>query len=496
MVDISISRILDIAAAAVPDKVAATLEDDAVTYRQCAQAAARLAHALTHIGLRKGDRVLYWADISLRAIDIFFAVSQAGGVFVPANPAFSSGELDAVLDYLQPAFIIADHARQDEAAAGAARVGATLGVIGGAGAGIDLDAASARASDALPIALASGGDPNVFFLTSGSTGRPKAVIVSHRAHFLRTYSSQSYDAVAGGRGHACMFPLFHMAGWYMILQAFGRRRPIHLTPQASAGALWDIVARHQPQELYCIPAVWRRLLEDGARRDGSCILQALTGTSRVELDLVEGLRRHFPKARNGIYYGSTEMGVTLGIGHEDIFAHPGSVGTPMPYIDARIDDGELLLRGLTAMDGYYNLPAETAEVFQQGWYRTGDLVEVDGDGFYEIVGRRREVIRSGGETVAPAEVEAAILEMDGVEEVAVVGLPDEAWGELVCAVLVMAPGREMPTVEAVRAHLGGRLAAYKHPRIVHPRIDRLPRTGATGQIQRNRIKQDIIEMSA
>ena len=322
------------------------------------------------------------------------------------------------------------------------------------------------------------------------------MIVSHQTHFLRTYSAQGYDGVCGGRGHVCMFPLFHMAGWYMILQAIGKRRAIHLTPQASAKELWDIVDTHRPQELYCIPAVWRRLLEDVGSHDTRCINTALTGTSRVEFDLVEALRAHFPNATNGIYYGSTEMGVTLGMGHEDILLHPAAVGTPMPYIEARIDDGELLLRGETAMDGYYNLPAQTAEVFDNGWYRTGDLVEVDPEGYYEIVGRRREIIRSGGETIAPSEVEAALADMIGVEEVAVVGLPHEAWGEIVCAVLVMRTGSELPSVDAVRAHLKPRLAAFKHPRLVHPRTDRLPRTGATGQIQRSQIKQELMAIPA
>jgi len=433
--------------------------------------------------------------MSLRAIDLFFATSTLGAIFVPANPAFSRAELEVVLRYLQPAFLVVDHAHHEEAIEAAGCCGAKVGVLHVAGrsvAAYDLEAAARRASDSFIEPAASAEDPNVFFLTSGSTGRPKAVSITHRAHCLRTAGSQAYQAVCGGRGLACMFPLFHMAGWYMVLQAIGRLRPIHLTRRASSEALWSILDRHHPEELYCIPAVWRRMLEDGARHDGSSLHYALTGTSRVELDLVEELRRQFPNARNGIYYGSTEMGVSLGIGHDDIFAHPYSVGLPMPGIEARIDDGELLLRAPTAMSGYHELPAETVEVLQDGWYRTGDLVEADHDGFYTIVGRRREIIRSGGETIAPVEVEQALAQVAGVREVAVVGLPDDQWGEVVCAVLVMAEGMGAPSVASLRASLGTGLAACKQPRMVRTWDGLLPRTGATGQVQRSRIRDEIM----
>jgi len=157
-------------------------------------------------------------------------------------------------------------------------------------------------------------------------------------------------------------------------------------------------------------------------------------------------------------------------------------------VRARIDDGELLLATDRVMSGYFDLPRETAEVLQDGWYRTGDLADIDDEGYLSIVGRRKEVIRTGGETVAPAEVEAVLNTHPGVAESAVVGVADERWGEVVCAVVVVRPGASAPTVADLRAHIGDRLAPFKHPRRVTT-VDRLPRTSATGQIQRSRLQE-------
>ena len=163
---------------------------------------------------------------------------------------------------------------------------------------------------------------------------------------------------------------------------------------------------------------------------------------------------------------------------------------PIPGVRARIDDGELLLATDRVMSGYFELPDETAEVLQDGWYRTGDLAEMDDEGYLSIVGRRKEVIRTGGETVAPAEVEALLVTHPRVREAAVIGLPDAQWGELVCAVVVVRDGADPPSVADLRDHIGDRLAPFKHPRRVVA-VDRLPRTSATGQIQRARLRQAV-----
>src|SRR5262249_55956846 len=162
-----------------------------------------------------------------------------------------------------------------------------------------------------------------------------------------------------------------------------------------------------------------------------------------------------PSTRTTVGYGSTEVGRALVLGDDDLFAKPESVGRPVDNLRAAIaDDGELLLASETLMSGYFDLPDESREAIADGWYHSGDLAERDDDGYYWIVGRTREIIRSGGESVAPVEVEAVLADFPGLAEVAVFGLPDPEWGEVVCAAVVVPDGAPAPSVDELRRHIG------------------------------------------
>ncbi|MBV8985792.1 MAG: AMP-binding protein, partial [Acidimicrobiia bacterium] len=170
--------------------------------------------------------------------------------------------------------------------------------------------------------------------------------------------------------------------------------------------------------------------------------------------------------------------------HDDLDRKPGRCGQPSPFVHVRVDDaGELLVRGPMVFDGYFEDPAATADTIVNGWFRTGDLAEFDDEGYLSIVGRARDVIRTGGETVAPAEVEVALASCPGVVAVAVVGVPDVEWGEVVCAVVVPANAGAPPSLDDVRAFCTGRLASHKQPRRLAV-LDAIPRTSPTNQVQR------------
>jgi fatty-acyl-CoA synthase len=267
-----------------------------------------------------------------------------------------------------------------------------------------------------------------------------------------------------------------------------RARAVVFVAAADAATICEAGERHRATRVYGIPAVWRRVFEhlataEGARRDLSSIRNADTGTSATPPELLRELRTTFPTARVRVFYGSTEAGGIAALEHDELDAKPGRCGRPSPATQVRIDDaGELWVRGPLLFDGYFEDAEATAEVLVDGWYRTGDLAEVDDEGYLSIVGRARDVIRTGGETVAPVEVETVLADHPAVADVAVVGLPDPQWGEVVCAV-VATQGGDGPTLDDLRAHCEGKLATHKHPRRLEI-VDSIPRTSPTNQVQR------------
>jgi len=470
------------AAEAAPSTLVATLGDDAVTYAELDARSNQVAHALRGMGVRHGDRDVWWGETSLDALPVFSALAKLGAVFAPLNARYGAVEAERVAGYARPALLITDAAHAELAS------GWDLLKVDHAQLFALADAASA---DRVSEPQLDERDPHVIFFTSGSTGRPKGVILSHRANALR--------AMGGGAGDAegstvCMFPLFHMAGWTMAMGAFHARRPLHFVTTADPDDLLRTVARHRASRLYLIPAVWNRVLEaDPSRYDLSCLRDADTGTSATPPELVHAIRAALPHTTTRIVYGSTEAGPGTLLLPGDVLRKPGSVGRAAPGVTMRLSDtGEVCVTSEYLMDGYFEQPDESAEAIRDGWYHTGDLGSLDDEGYLSIVGRARDVLRTGGETVAPLEVEDVLRDHPAIAEVAVVGIPDADWGEVVCAVVVVVPGRESEVeVDALREHCRNRLAAYKHPRRVEL-VPALPRTPATGQIQRTLIVERIV----
>lgn len=507
-----IGDLLADAAALRPGGVAATLGERDVTFGRLDRDANRTAHALAGLGVRTGDVVAWWAGPALRTLDGFAAAARLGAPFASLNPGFSPEEVRAALEYLRPRLLVADADRAEVAeqlcadtdvqlavSAGDDAGGDFAGgaVAGGAVPGEHLDELTESAGAASPVRPLDDGDPHIVYLTSGTTGRPKGVVVSHRASWMRAFPGNSTFATGlrGDGGILASFGLFHYGGWHFVLEAWHHRCPIHLVPRFDGPTLVATVARRRPTALYCIPALWARILEADAPADAlASVRHADTGTSATPIELLLRLRERMPDATTSVLYGSSEGGHHTTLASHDIAKKPGSVGRVAPPGLLRIgDDGEILYRSPTVMSGYWDRPAETAAALAGGWYHTGDLGTLDDEGYLTITGRLREVIRTAGETVAPAEVEAAVALIPGVADAAVIGLPDPRWGEVVCAAVVLAPGAPAIDVEAVRVHLGGganRLAAHKHPRRLVV-VDRIPRTAATRQVQRALLREQL-----
>jgi fatty-acyl-CoA synthase len=485
--------ILRDAAAVSPTAVCATLDEREMTFGELALRTDRMARSMLSSGIGKGDRVAWWSDISLAALPVFAAAAQIGAVFAPLDGRSGVDEMLPLAAYLRPRAVITDRSRMAEAGQMAIEVGALSAVVDAEGSSLTMTGPGGKVAQGITRRAISGPeehDPHIIYLTSGSTGRAKGVVVSHRASWLRSFPGDCFFSHSGGPGLVCMFPQSHFAGWNFTLECWQRRRAVHYVHSASASELLAEVDRRQASHLYGIPAVWERILEaDTARYDCRSLRQVDTGTSAATSDLLQRIQERFPWCELRVYYGSTEGGMHTSLAPWDLWRKAGSVGRAVPGCRVVVaDDGEILVANKSLMSEYWDSPQETAQAFDGDFYRTGDLGALDDEGYLTITGRKKEIIRTGGETVAPVEVEAAVRSYPGVADAAVFGLPDARWGEIVCAALVMEDERVAPSLATLRSYLDGKLAPYKHPRRIVP-MDAIPRTPATGQIKRSQLRQ-------
>ncbi len=469
-------------ALSVPDRVAVTMEGVALTYRELDTLANQMAYALRAKGVGYQQRVISWSENNLLLLPLFLATAKLGAVFAPINARLSAEEAAKLVQLADPVLIIVDGPR--------AELGATVA----RGAGVPLlTLEDAESDSSLPaLARAAPGEPvkdpqlnerdaQVLFFTSGSTGVPKGVILSHRTNFIRGWQGQYIDEPLR---MVCMFPLFHMGGFTLALQAWQTQGEVTFVRAPIAKALLDEVQARRANHLYCIPAVWSRILaEDLSQWDLSSLKIADTGTSATPPELIKALKTQFPNSLVRVFYGSTEVGFVAGLFDVDVLRKPGSVGRPGVGVEVRLSDaGEICVRTHAMFDGYFRNVEATQQAIRDGWYHSGDRGALDDEGYLYITGRLKEIIRSGGETIAPVEVESALADHPALREVAVIGIPDAQWGEIVCAAAVLHEGAQV-TLEDLRAHVEGKLASYKVPRRLEI-VEAIPRTAATNQIQR------------
>ncbi|HEU5367330.1 MAG TPA: AMP-binding protein, partial [Ktedonobacterales bacterium] len=250
-----------------------------------------------------------------------------------------------------------------------------------------------------------------------------------------------------------------------------------LLRNSDPGAVLECIEHERCTIVFAVPTVFQMMLEHPrfASTDLSSVRFCVTGGSSCPIPIIEGYFKRGVTFRQG--YGLTEVGVNcFSLAPEDALRKAGSVGQPVFHSEARIVDdqnqemgvnevGELVLAGPHVCSGYWNRPEATAEAFQNGWWHTGDLARRDAEGYYYIVGRKKDMLISGGENIYPAEIEGLLATHPRIAEAAIIGVPDAKWGEVGRAVVVVRPG-EMLTAEAVLAFCDGKLARYKIPKSV------------------------------
>jgi acyl-CoA synthetase (AMP-forming)/AMP-acid ligase II len=472
-VDLLVSEIFRNAARNVGDRAALHVNGERWTFAQLDAASDRLATALLQRGVRPGESIVHSAARSADTVVLFAAAARIGAVYAPIDPALSEGERRPYVELVEPRLILEP---------------------------ADLAALIAGLGDDPPQPVREHRDENaahVVFFTSGSTGRAKGVPLTNRVSVLRSHAGAQPEP----RGAAvCPFPMFHMASWTIALQQWQARAAVVLPAKFTAEEIFAAIEEHRAERIYCIPAIWRRLLDHHAelRRSGgrlpdlSSLRMADTGTSRTPPELIRALIDLVPHACVRIFYGSTEAGLVACLEGQALVERPGRCGLPMQGVEVRLSvSGELEVRGPAVFDGYLG-GADTEAFTSDGWLRTGDLAEIDDRGYLSITGRTKEIIRSGGHTIVPSEIEAVLADMPGVADLAVAGRPDPDWGEIVCVALVPREGVAAPDLAQLRAHCAGRLAPYKHPRQLVI-VDHIPRTASTQQVNRVALRLQLAD---
>ncbi|UMA66220.1 long-chain fatty acid--CoA ligase [Roseivivax marinus] len=447
---------------------------------------ARLGGGLRSLGVEPGDRVGMLAANSDDYIAYVFATLWAGGVLNPVNIRWSAAEIAYSLDDSETRILFVDDtfAPLVEELRALCSVELTIIRVGTAEvAGAYEFEALIQTSAPIEDAMRHDDDLAAILYTGGTTGAPKGVMLSHRNLYSDAIALTAAADHGGDAPGLHVAPLFHVGGLAVVFQFALRRAPQITLPAFDASEVLRLIETEGVGDIFLVPVMLRRLIEhpDMATRDVSSLRSIRYGAAPIDVPLLGRAMRAFPEAGFLQVYGQTECSPVVTVlapqDHVPDAEAPQmrSAGRPIASAEIRIVDpegrecdpgevGEITVRGSTVMQGYWNKPEETAAALKDGWMHTGDAGHFDENGFLHVVDRIKDMIITGGENVFSIEVENALAKHDGVSLCAVIGVPDEVWGERVHAVILCADGRDDVCAEILSDHCRGFIAGYKVPR--------------------------------
>lgn len=494
------------AAATAPDREAVVFGGLRWTYAQVQDRARRLAGGLGRLGVLPGDRVALWAPNRPEFVELFFGVPRAAAIFAPLDCWWNWTDAYAALSQIRPRVLVVGPA-QAVAAAGSLAALREIGVeqvlpLDEPQAGPALGPYQELIARADPLEVPTPvhpGSPAIILFTSGSTGRSKGAVHTH-AGLVTTAMTMSVEVpFADGERTLHFLPLFSSCLEHLLPLTLLRATHVIL-PRFDPRAVWEAVRDERITHFDAVPTTLRRLLEAMPKEVPSALRLITYASERMPEQLIRALIDRLPGVDFVQFYGMIEQLCLTVLEAPDQLRKIGTVGRPMLGAEFCLVDGageppdvgmagEILARGPTLFAGYWHDPAATAGVLGGGWFRTGDLGRFDENGFLVLEGRIKELIKTGGLTVIPAEIEATLTEHPAVRDAAVIGVPDPDWGEAVQAFVTLVPGASVGDGE-LEAFCRERLTGYKRPKVIHVVAD-LPRTGI-GKIARRVVRDRVM----
>ncbi|MBX7449117.1 fatty-acid--CoA ligase FadD5 [Mycolicibacterium sp. 3033] len=484
-----------------PQNTALRFSGATTTWADLERRVSALAGALHQRGVGVGDRVLILMLNRPEFIEATIAVNKLGAIAVPVNFRMTPPEIAFLVSDCTASIVVTEPVLAGVATA-VRDLDATLQtvVVAGSDTGdgvLGYEDLLAENAPCPPVDVPDD-SPALIMYTSGTTGRPKGAVLTHNnlagqamTHLFTNGADLDHDIGFVG------VPLFHIAGVGNTIVGLLLGRPTVIYPLGAfdPDQLLDVLAAEKVTGIFLVPAQWQAVCAAQRARPRVLALRVLSwGAAPASDTLLREMADTFAGAAILAAFGQTEMSpVTCMLLGEDALRKLGSVGKVIPTVSARIVDdemndvpvgqvGEIVYRAPTLMAGYWNNPEATAEAFAGGWFHSGDLVRQDADGYIWVVDRKKDMIISGGENIYCAEVENALAAHPDIAEAAVIGRPDQKWGEVPVAVVALrtsltSAGSEPLSLAGLDAFLAGRLARYKHPRALEI-VEALPRNPA------------------
>jgi fatty-acyl-CoA synthase len=505
-----VSRVISKRALLTPDKTAIIFEDSPVTYRDLYDGTNRFVRYLVGKGMKKGDRLCMVALNCVEFLEVYFACARLGVIFVPLNWRLTGPELEyqvkdcgAGMLVFQDAFIPSIEAIR--ASAGVSHYLYLAGIMPGLPSCPDWaddyknvkELSPEEMPQPEPVVL---DDPLAIVYTSGVTGNPKGAVLSHGQTYFKVFQIALYTGGGADNVVLAQLPLFHSGGLFIVATpSLMGGTTLIMRAGFDPNQFAEDIERYKANVVFALTTMWRFVLASG-KLDSvniSSVHTVVGGGERTPPSLFQDL------AKRGLYlqqgFGQTECSAMTVMPQADIQRKMGSVGKPGAFVHIWVGDengnelprgqiGEVMAQGPTVMSGYWNLPGKTREVLSPtGALHTGDLGYMDSEGFLYIVDRAKDMYRSGGENVYPAEVEKVLASHPDVANAAVIGVPDDQWGETGMAFILPLTGKK-PTEADMKAYLEGKLARYKHPSHM-TFVSDLPYT-ATMKIRKAALKEE------